>query len=117
MPQLGARFAPCEQNLSFVLPGHSRPKHGVASLAYDPGIHEAAPRSTTLQIAFVDTHHGLPGQARQRRTRGSVRTSPGKDARGLVAVEADSCKLHGKCARLRTTTKSNRSDRSIGEET
>src|SRR2546421_7914371 len=48
-------------NLSFVLPG------------LDPGIHEAARRNTTLQTAFADTHHGLPGQARQRRTRGSVR--------------------------------------------
>src|SRR4051794_38978380 len=48
-------------DLSFVLPG------------LDPGIHEAARRNTTLQTAFADTHHGLPGQARQRRTRGSVR--------------------------------------------
>src|SRR5213080_3981174 len=48
-------------DLSFVLPG------------LDPGIHEAARRNTTLQTAFADTHYGLPGQARQRRTRGSVR--------------------------------------------
>jgi hypothetical protein len=26
------------------MPGHSRPKDGVATLAYDPGIHEAAQR-------------------------------------------------------------------------
>jgi hypothetical protein len=28
---------------SFVIAGHSRPKDGVASLAYDPAIHAAVP--------------------------------------------------------------------------
>jgi hypothetical protein len=36
-----------------VMPGHSRSKNGVASLAYDPGIH------------LLAKSDGLPGQARQ----------------------------------------------------
>jgi hypothetical protein len=32
---------PRRKPLSFVIAGHSRPKDGVASLAYDPAIHVA----------------------------------------------------------------------------
>src|SRR5215212_9047987 len=77
-----ARASPPCTDVKFVVPGHSRPKDGVASLAYDPGIHEAARRNATLPPVFADTHHGLPDQARQRRTRGPVRLSvdkPGHD--------------------------------------
>jgi hypothetical protein len=38
--------------ISVVKPGRSRSKNGVASLAYDPGIH-------------LSSEDGLPGQARQ----------------------------------------------------
>jgi hypothetical protein len=47
------------------MPGLSRPKDGVASLAYDPGIHEAVPQIKTLRLEHADGHHGLRGQARQ----------------------------------------------------
>ena len=36
----------------------------------DPGIHEAIQSSETILIGFADTHHGLPGQARQRLVEG-----------------------------------------------
>jgi hypothetical protein len=45
--------------------GRSRPKDGVASLAYDPAIHEALQQIKTVPIGLVDARHGLPGQARQ----------------------------------------------------
>jgi hypothetical protein len=31
----------------------------------DPAIHEAQQRMKVVQIEFSETHHGLPGQARQ----------------------------------------------------
>jgi hypothetical protein len=40
-------------DLSAVMRGHSRPKDGVASLAYDPRIH------------LLAKNDGLPGHARQ----------------------------------------------------
>jgi hypothetical protein len=48
-----------------VMRGLSRPKDGVASLAYDPRIHAAAQRPKTVRMSRVALHHGLPGQARQ----------------------------------------------------
>jgi hypothetical protein len=47
------------------MPGHSRSKNGVASLAYDPGIKEALPQYQFLRLSLAAAHHGLPGQARQ----------------------------------------------------
>jgi hypothetical protein len=35
--------------LSVVMPGHSRPKDGVATLAYDPGTHNEAQRTIALR--------------------------------------------------------------------
>jgi hypothetical protein len=55
--------------LSAVIAGHSRPKDGVASLAYDPAIHDAPPRSQ----ASV----GLP----VRRTFMDARVKPAHDSR------------------------------------
>jgi hypothetical protein len=34
-----------------VMPGHSRPKDGVASLAYDPGIHAMPQQSENLRVS------------------------------------------------------------------
>ena len=34
-----------------VMPGHSRPKDGVASLAYDPGIHAMLQRRAILRVS------------------------------------------------------------------
>jgi hypothetical protein len=45
--------------------GHSRPKDGVATLAYDPRIHDEVAASETLRLHLQQPHHGLPGQARQ----------------------------------------------------
>jgi hypothetical protein len=50
--------------LDAVMSRHSRSNNGVASLAYAPGIHEAA-QQVDLTADVVDTHHGLPGLARQ----------------------------------------------------
>jgi hypothetical protein len=47
------------------MPGHSRPKDGVASLAYDLGIHAVLQQATFLRFGFAALAHGLPGQARQ----------------------------------------------------
>jgi hypothetical protein len=52
-------------DLSAVMRGHSRPKDGVASLAYDPRIHDEQPQGQPYEHCFVERHHGLPGQARQ----------------------------------------------------
>src|SRR5947209_11789737 len=53
--------SPARQNHAFASPtavmaGHSRPKDGVATLAYDPAIHDLLRQFETL--------HGPPGQAR-----------------------------------------------------
>ena len=57
---------PDKAGASLVLPAHSRPKDGVATLAYDPGIHDETQRTVALRKHAVDEpHHGLPGQARQ----------------------------------------------------
>jgi hypothetical protein len=46
--------------------GHSRLKNGVLSNAYDPRIHDEIQKRPTLHSAdFLESHHGLPGQARQ----------------------------------------------------
>src|SRR5207253_6243086 len=68
------------------MPGHSRPKDGVATLAYDPGIHEAVQRRIALRLSRVDARHGLPGQARQRRGEVAKRRAPVRSALFLVAV-------------------------------
>ena len=47
-----------------VIAGHSRPKDGVASLAYDPAIHEAPQQEKSVLPAYVESHHGCAGQAR-----------------------------------------------------
>jgi len=44
------------QNPSFVIAGHSRPKDGVASLAYDPAIHGEAQRVAPVRCCPL---HGL----------------------------------------------------------
>src|SRR3974390_3023570 len=46
------------------MPGHSRSKNGVASLAYVPGIHNF--------LQACDCGRGWPGQARPRRCRGRL---------------------------------------------
>src|SRR3974390_3829994 len=46
------------------MPGHSRSKNGVASLAYVPGIHNF--------LQACDCGRGWPGQARPRRSRGRL---------------------------------------------
>jgi hypothetical protein len=47
-----------------VIAGLSRPKDGVASLAYDPAIHERVQRSLVVRIVLAATSYGPPGQAR-----------------------------------------------------
>jgi hypothetical protein len=45
------------------MPGHSRPKDGVALLAYDPGIHDLVASVAVLRKSANDEHaHGLPGK-------------------------------------------------------
>ena len=36
-----------------VTPAHSRPKNGVASLAYDAGVHTEAQQNTLLRLPFL----------------------------------------------------------------
>ena len=64
------------QNLSFVLPGHSRPKDGVASLAYDPGIHEASRRTQPYRQhswTLIMDCRVMPGKDEQGAWRGTGR--------------------------------------------
>jgi hypothetical protein len=58
-----ALFAPHPRH--GVIAGHSRPKGGVASLAYDPAIHEVKQRMQSLRMEFLERRHGLPDQVRQ----------------------------------------------------
>src|SRR5213076_857854 len=52
----GAAAAFCSGTHTFrVMAGHSRPKDGVAMLAYAPAIHD--------ELRQVETRHGPPGQA------------------------------------------------------
>jgi hypothetical protein len=47
-----------------VIAGHSRPKDGVASLAYDPAIHDEMPVVITVRMILDAPPHGPTGQAR-----------------------------------------------------
>ncbi len=48
-----------------VMAGHSRPKDGVATLAYDPAIHEAPPRvQPYVRFSFDEPLHEWPEQVR-----------------------------------------------------
>ena len=68
-----------------VMSGLSRPKDGVASLAYDPRIHEMERPTMVLRKASgVDRRHGLPGHgaiARRRRASTRVWRRPGNDSK------------------------------------
>jgi hypothetical protein len=44
--------------------GHSRLKDGVASLAYDPRIHEMAQQKQSWDLNSRRLGHGLPGHGR-----------------------------------------------------
>jgi hypothetical protein len=50
--------------LSAVIAEHSRLKDGVASLAYDPAIHDVQLQTQSVLVVRVEGHHGYPGQAR-----------------------------------------------------
>jgi hypothetical protein len=45
------------------MPGHSRPKDGVASLAYDPGIHAKAPRNAIGTIGICRAISWIAGSS------------------------------------------------------
>jgi hypothetical protein len=46
-------------NLSAVMPGHSRSKNGVASLAYVPGIHDLATQDKAWMAGTMPGHDEL----------------------------------------------------------
>jgi hypothetical protein len=63
--------------LSAVMRGHSRPKDGVASLAYDPRIHAIARHAVDLREASAAAPlHGWPGHRRAKRRRPFGRLCP-----------------------------------------
>jgi hypothetical protein len=70
LARLALSFPPVDATCTTVIAGHSRPKDGVAPLAYarkrrDPAIHEQARLTqASRENIFAEAGHGPLGQAR-----------------------------------------------------